>query len=354
MKLPIKNKYNYIVFCMFLILMLIISIVISTLVGSVNIKSGWIFKIIANNLLKYNLFETVWPASVNSIIWDLRLPRILLAFLVGAGLSVSGIAMQALTKNSLADPYILGISSGASTGAVAAILLGVFGSFSGYSVPFGAFLGAMISIVIVFNIANFKRRSTPTRLVLTGVAISALFSSVTNLMVFTVNDENKVRSALFWMEGSLGGTKWEYIPVTFFVFALCSLVIYIFSKPLDAIMLGDDIATTIGVDTKSLKIVVIVVTTLLTGAIVSVSGVIGFIGLVIPHISRSIVGSEHKRIIPVSILIGGIFTIWADVCARIVVSPEELPIGIVTSFIGVPFFLWLLRKSDYLSGGNNR
>lgn len=338
----IKNIILYVL----LAVILVVSIVAAIFIGSVNIRGVWIFQIIVNNMFGHEIFKAVWPASVNSIVWEIRFPRVLLAAVVGAGLSVSGIAMQALTKNSLADPYVLGISSGASTGAVVSILLGIF------AVPFGAFLGAALSMAIVFNIAGLKGRVTSTRLVLTGVAVSAMFSSITSFMVFRADNQNKVRSVLFWMEGSLGGTTWNYIMYTFVVLVLCSAVIYIFSRTLDAFLLGDDTAVTLGIDVKKSKTIIVLVSTLLTGTMVSASGVIGFVGLVVPHICRSIVGSKHSRIIPVSIFSGAIFLIWVDVFSRMIASPEELPIGIVTSLVGAPFFLWILRKSNYMFGGN--
>ncbi len=350
--LPIKSKFSYYTFCFVLLILVILSIILSIFIGSVNIQSDWIFKIIFNNILNQEYFHIVWPKSSESIVWNIRLPRVLLSVIVGAGLSLCGIVMQALTKNSLADPYILGISAGASSGAVAAMMFGFFSFLSGYSTLIGAFSGSVVAIVIVFKFAAVRGRITSTQLVLSGIAVSAVFSAITNLMIFKADNSDKVKSALFWMIGSLGATKWSYIPYTGAIFIICGILFLILHKSLDALLLGDATAITLGVNTRVLKITIIVLCTLLTGSIVSVSGVIGFVGLVIPHITRTFVGSSHKRLMPAAILLGGLFLIWSDVCARLIVSPEELPIGVVTAFIGAPFFLWLLRKSSYSFGGS--
>lgn len=350
--LPLKSKLSYFIFCLVLIFLVLLSMILSILIGSVNIESCWIFKIIFNNSMHQEYFQAVWPKSSESIVWNIRLPRVLLSAIVGAGLSLCGIAMQALTKNSLSDPYILGISSGASSGAVAVIMFGFFSFLTPYSITAGAFIGAVLAIIIALKFANIRGRITSTQLVLSGIAVSALFSAITNLLIFKEDNSDKVRTALFWMVGSLGGTKWSYVPYSGIMFAICTVSFFVLHKSLDALLLGDATATTLGVNTKLVKIVIIVLCTLLTGSIVSVSGVIGFVGLVIPHITRTFVGSNHKRLMPAAVLIGALFLIWSDVCARVIVSPEELPIGVVTAFIGAPFFLWILRKSSYSFGGS--
>lgn len=347
----ILKKSAYFVFCVVLLSILIVSMIVAFCIGSVNIQMDWILKIVVNNILHYQYFTVEWPKSVESIIWDIRFPRVILSIIVGSGLSLCGIAMQAITKNSLADPYILGISSGASSGAVAAMLFGFLSFLSGYNVIAGAFIGSVVAIIIVFKFAMNKGQIGSIQLVLSGIAVSSVFSAITNLIVFKTNDSDKVKSALFWMIGSLGGTKWSYIPYVGAVFIICSILLLILHNTFDILILGDATATTLGANIRILKATIIIICTLLTASIVSVSGVIGFVGLVIPHISRTFVGSKHSRLMPVSILLGGIFLIWADVCARVVVSPEELPIGVVTAFIGAPFFLWLLKKSSYSFGG---
>ncbi|MFX0549510.1 FecCD family ABC transporter permease [Hathewaya histolytica] len=335
----------------FLIPIFLISIIYAITYGSVHINASWVWKIVSNKIINREVFAIVWPSSMENIIWDLRLPRVILAALVGAGLSISGLLMQALTKNSLADPYVLGISSGASTGAVSAILLGAFSYFGQYGVAVGAFLGSLLSTILVFRIANLKNRFTTTRLILTGVAVGSMSSAITNFIVFRSKNAQKLYSAMFWMTGSLAGSQWSFILPTFLVLFISIILAFILNKSLDAMLLGEDVAMTLGVSTRTVRKVIIILSTLLTGIMVSVSGIIGFVGLIIPHMARSIVGSSHKKLIPLVSLIGAIFLVWADVFARVLVSSEELPIGVVTSFLGAPFFLWLIRKSRYSFGG---
>lgn len=333
-------------------ILLIIMLVISTLVGSVDINAEIIGKIIVNKVTKSQVFEQTWQVNVESIIWTLRLPRIILAFVVGAGLSLCGILMQALTKNSLADPYVLGISSGASTGAVCAILFGWFSFAGGYNVMFGSTIGAVLALFIAMKVATINNRITATQLILAGIAVSALFSSITNVCIYhSKTGSDKTNTALHWMLGSLGGANWEKTLYGLISFALCVTVISFFHSSLDVLLLGDDTAATLGVNLRIIKTCIIIIATILTGIIVSISGVIGFVGLVIPHITRSIVGSVHRRLIPASILVGGFFLILCDVISRIIVSPQELSIGVVTSFFGAPFFLFLIRKSKNVFGG---
>lgn len=340
-----NEKHKYSIMSIAFILILLLSIVLAVLIGSVNIESSWVVKIIANHILKREYFNIEWGKSIESIIWNIRLPRVLLAAFVGAGLSLTGIVMQALTKNSLADPYILGISSGASTGAVVVIMFSFLGFLGTINIVFGAFIGSILSVIITFKFASINGKITSTQLVLSGIAVSAFFSAITNLLIFRESSSDKIRTAMFWMVGSLGSATWKYVTYISIVFIICSVILLIFHKPLDVLLLGEDTANTLGVNVRLLKLIMIILCTFLTGAIVSVSGIIGFVGLVIPHISRKLVGSRHKKLMPFAILIGAIFLIWCDAFARVSVTPEELPIGVVTAFIGAPFFLFILRKN---------
>ncbi len=352
--LPLKRRSQFLFFCLSMLLLLLAALIVSILVGSVNIDPSIIGKVIVNKLTGKQLFEPAWEKNVESIIWTLRLPRIILAFAVGAGLSLCGILMQALTKNSLADPYVLGISSGASAGAVCAILFGWFSFAGNYSVMFGATIGAVIALLLAMRVATIHNRITSTQLVLAGIAVSALFSAFTNVCIYhSETGSDKVNTALYWMLGSLSGATWEKMFYGLVAFLVCAIVIAFFHKSLDVLMLGDDTAATLGVDLRKTKTYIIVLATILTGIIVSISGVIGFVGLVIPHITRSIVGSSHRRLIPASILVGGFFLIVCDVISRVIVSPQELSIGVVTSFFGAPFFLFLIRKSKNAFGGRS-
>ena len=349
---PLQKRSHYVAFCLFMGAVVLLSFVLATMLGSVDLELPTIWRVVVNELAKKEVYEVTWETSTESILWGIRIPRILTAFIVGAGLALCGILMQALTKNSLADPYVLGISQGASAGAVSVIMYGYLSFLGGYGTMVGAFGGAVISIFLATKIATIRNKITATQLVLAGIAVSALFGAITNLMIYhTKTGSDKVKTATYWMMGSLSGASWEKLKYVTIAFIFCMIMILILSRKLDVLLLGDDVAVTVGVNTDQLKMVIIVLATLLTGVIVSVSGTIGFVGLTIPHITRSIVGTKHSRLIPASILVGGAFLVFADIVSRVVVAPEELPIGVVSAFIGAPFFLYLMRKSHAKSGG---
>lgn len=327
-----------------------ISIILAINIGSVNINPQIIFSVIVNHIAGREVFDVFWEPAQDSIIWTIRFPRVLVAAMVGAGLTLAGVLMQALTKNAMADPYILGISSGASTGAVISILIGSLPLIGRIYLPFGAFVGALITSMLVFIISGTGIKSRTSHLVLVGLAISALFTALTDFIIFVKPDSRKLNSVLFWMTGSFASIEWaDCIPA---VAALAGAVAasIIINRELDAMLMGEELAKNSGVNTTAIKVVIIIVSTLLTGIMVSMSGVIGFIGLVIPHITRTMVGSKHKRLLPVALLLGSIFMIWADVMSRVVIAPEELPVGVVTAMVGAPFFIVMLKRSKYNFG----
>lgn len=333
-----------------LILALLATMVYCVLLGAVNLSPDTIIKIIVNNVAKRDIFPVTWTKASQAIVWELRFPKVIAAACVGAGLSLAGLLMQALTRNPLADPYVLGISSGASTGAVLSLLVGTLPLVGRLPLPLGAFLGAILACLIVFIFAGVRTRLSSTTLVLTGMALSALFSSLTNLIIFLTPDTRSIASAMFWMTGSFSGILWEDIPVLILALIISILAILPLCRPMDLLLLGEDIARTNGVDIFKIKTAIIFIASLLTAVMVSRSGIIGFVGLVIPHISRSIVGSLHKRLLPISMLLGAILLLWADVFSRVFFSPQELPVGIVTALIGAPFFLYKIRKSRNKEG----
>lgn len=342
----IHRRSQYVMLILLMIVLILLAACFSVSVGAVEIHPADIFKIIFTKITGKDIFEHTWEANVETIIWKIRFPRVVMAWIVGAGLSVCGTLMQALTKNSLADPYVLGISSGASTGAVCAIVLGCFRFMGGYSTIFGAVLGAALSILITLGMAAHKGRMTSTQLVLAGIATSALFTALTNLVIYGYHTgSDKTKTAQYWMVGSLSGASWSTVKYIAVTFTVSVIIVLLFVRELDVLLLGDEVAESLGVSTKTVKLVVIVMTTVLTGTVVSVSGVIGFIGLVIPHIVRSFVGSGHIRLLPMVILTGGLFTMLADVISRVISAPEELPIGIISALIGAPFFFYLIRKN---------
>lgn len=348
---PLRKNSQYTVFLIVMAVVLLASMLLATRLGSVDLSFDAIRKVLLAKVTG-RPYDQGLDSSMESILWDIRIPRILTAFIVGAGLTICGILMQALTKNPLADPYVLGISQGASAGAVSVIMYGYLSFLGLYGRMVGAFAGAVISIMLAMKIASIRNKITATQLVLAGIAVSALFGAITNFMIYhTKTGSDKVKTATYWMMGSLNGSNWQMLGYATIAFVLCLIFIVLLSKKLDVLLLGEEVAVTVGVDTDKLKLVIIIMSTLLTGVIVSISGTIGFVGLTIPHITRSIVGTRHVKLIPASILVGGTFLVLADMISRVIVRPEELPIGVVSAFFGAPFFLYLIRKSHGKFGG---
>ena len=277
----------------------------------------------------------------DGIVWDLRLPRTLLAALCGAGLGLCGAIMQSLLRNPLADPFVLGISSGASTGAVLIVILGVGSGLIGLSS--GAFIGAVISFALVLLLAH-AAGGTPDRVILAGVAATQLFSALTSFIVITSADPEQTRGVMFWLLGSLGGADWLDVALCAAVVAVGLVVCLTHSRALDAFAFGEDAASSLGVNVWRVRVTLLLATALMTAVIVSVAGAIGFVGLVLPHAARALVGSNHRRLLPASALIGSIFLVWVDAVARTAIAPQELPAGVVTALVGVPAFAVILWR----------
>ena len=338
--------------CLVLLGLLVVSIILGIGLGPVSISFSDVYRVMFHRLSGIFTNQTAPLESIRestqNIVWFLRAPRVLLGSLIGAALTLSGVGMQAFTKNPLAEPYVLGISSGASLGAVLAMLLGVSVPVLGkLSVSMGAFVGALVSIMLVYLLAKSRGSVTPIRLILVGVAVSAMFQAFTNYIVSTAPDDAAVREATFWMLGGLGSAEWEDLPLLLCLVPPAFLLMLALSKSLNAMMRGDSSAITLGVNLNVVRNLLIVVTALLTASSVAVSGCIGFVGLVIPHLIRSVVGPDHRKLIPISTLTGAIFLIWVDVGARMIKPPAELPIGILTAFLGAPLFLWMIRVRRY-------
>ncbi|MEO6085131.1 MAG: iron ABC transporter permease [Umezawaea sp.] len=285
------------------------------------------------------------------IVWDIRLPRVLLAAIVGAGLSVVGVAVQAMVRNALADPYVLGISSGASVGAVAVATLGLFASLGIYAMSVAAFLSALGATALVYLAARTRAGLTPLRLVLTGTAMAYGFQALTLLLVFQAPHGEAARAAMFWLLGSLGGVTWGSLPVAAVIVAAGTVYLLANARRLNGLSMGDETATTLGIDVVRTRRRLFVVTAGMTGVLVAVSGAVGFVGLMLPHLVRMVVGSDHRRVLAVAPLAGASFLIWVDVAARMVAAPEELPLGVITAALGVPCFVFLMRRRGYVFGG---
>ncbi|OLR92735.1 FecCD family ABC transporter permease [Actinokineospora bangkokensis] len=297
---------------------------------------------------------TISPDEVPrySVVWQVRTPRVLLAVLVGAGLSVIGVALQAMVRNALAEPFVLGISSGASVGGSAVVIFGATAGLGVYTTSVAALASALAAAVLVYLAARTRAGLTPLRLVLTGIAMAYGFQAVTGLLVFlSPNYTDAVSGVLFWLMGSLGGATWGALPPSAIGVVTCVVVLLWRSRTLDVLSLGDETAASLGVDAGRTRRWVFVLTSVVTGLLVAVSGAVGFVGLIMPHLVRMVVGSSHRRVLVVAPLAGAVFMVWADVVARTFFSPQELPLGVVTALVGVPVFVVLLRRRGYLFGG---
>lgn len=294
---------------------------------------------------------TADEAAAYTIIWELRFPRALLAAVVGAGLAAVGVAVQAMVRNALADPFVLGISSGAAVGANAVLLFGALGSLGVWALSGAAFASALAAMALVYAAARTPQGLTPLRLVLTGSAMYYGFSAVTTLMVFGADRGEAARSAMMWLLGSLGGASWASVPIAAAV-VLAGLAHLLWSaRRLNALAMGDETAAALGVDAPRMRKQLFVVTAAVTGAVVAVSGAIGFVGLMVPHVARMLVGADHRRVLAVAAPLGAVLLVWVDVVSRLVLAPAELPVGAVTAVVGVPCFVLLMRRRGHVFGG---
>lgn len=289
------------------------------------------------------------------IVWQLRTPRVLLAVVVGAGLSTVGVAVQAMVRNPLADPFVLGVSSGASVGAVAVLVSGVLAAAGVYAISLGAFVGALGAAALVHLASRSRTGSggtTPLRLVLTGIALAYAFQAAMALLIYLVPQGEATSTVLFWTLGGFGAATWGALPLVVVIVVVGAVLLWRRARDLDVLALGDETATSMGVDTTVLRRRLFVLTSVMTGAMVAVSGAIGFVGLIVPHLVRIVAGSTHTRVLVVAPLVGGTFAVWVDLLSRTVVAPRELPLGVITALVGVPVFLVLMRRRGYVFGGS--
>jgi iron complex transport system permease protein len=282
------------------------------------------------------------PTTV-AIVQRLRLPRSAQAALVGGALAASGAVFQALLRNPRAEPYILGISGGAALGAVGATVLG-FAAGSVLALPLAAFAGALLAMILVFQIAAGAGRALDTRVLLLAGVVTGSFFNAGVLLLLTFADLEEYRSAMFWIMGSFSGASWGGVGALAVYFVPALVVLLALARPLNLLAVGEDTAAYLGVPVERVKLVAFGTASLVAAAAVAASGVIGFVGLVVPHTVRLLWGSDHRLLLPASILLGAAFLMLADTLARVVFAPSELPIGVVTAFVGVPFFVWLLRR----------
>lgn len=322
---------------------LIILVVLGLMLGSVPIPASVAMGIIVNWVSGYELVPVTWRHVYETIIIDTRLPRVLLAGSVGATLAATGMTIQAIVRNPLAGPSILGVSNGAATGAVVVMRWGLIG-LGAFTLYVSAFIGALMTLAIVFWVARAGGQITPTRLVLAGIAMSAVLNALTSLLVLTSPDPQLASRVLFWTLGGFASAQWKLLPlpVTALIVGLGLMLLQ--ARKLNLLMVGDESATALGLDVHRFRQSMFILTAALTGVMVAVSGVIGFVGLIVPHIVRFLLGANHSRALPAVALMGACFTIAADLIARAIMSPLELPVGIITALVGGPFFVWLLCR----------
>ncbi|GAB7035159.1 iron ABC transporter permease [Streptomyces platensis subsp. malvinus] len=285
------------------------------------------------------------PGTDDLIVWQLRVPRALLAALVGAGLGLVGTATQALVRNPLADPYLLGISNGASLGAVAAIVLGAgTGGLLGLGLSAAAFAGALAAFALVWCLARRGGGFSPLRLVLAGVGVGQFLSGFTSYLVLQAGDEQQTRSVLFWLMGSLSGATWSLLGLPLLAVAAGLLALQARARAMNALLMGDETAAGVGVPVTRLRRELFVVTSLLTGVLVAVSGAVAFVGLMVPHLCRLVIGGDHRRLLPLSALTGALLLVVVDLVCRTAMDTQELPVGVVTALIGAPALLFVLDR----------
>ncbi|NAT25503.1 FecCD family ABC transporter permease [Pseudomonas syringae] len=299
------------------------------------------------DILMFKLFGAsenppLWTAGQETIVWLIRTPRVLLGVLAGAGLALIGSVLQAATRNPLADPHLLGATSGATLGAVIVVMH--VGEVAGLlTLPLAAFAGSLVSLCLVLWLASHKGRLDSQRLLLGGVAVSFVMMAIANLSLF-LGDHRASASVLFWMLGGLGLARWELLTVPLITVMSGWILLQGLGRSLNALMGGDQTATSLGLQVRNVRLLVFLIASLMTGVLVALCGSIGFVGLMVPHIARRLVGSEHRRLLPVATLLGALLMIWVDVISRTLIAPEDLPIGIATALLGGVFFIFMMKR----------
>lgn len=336
------NKKRIVIIYALALILLILSFFGACILGSSGITLGTVIDVLKQQLLHVN--NDVVATSDKYIIWDLRLPRAILAFAVGGGLAIAGAVMQSITRNVMADPFVLGVSSGALAFVSVGYLIGGALTLTSWFIPILAFMGALFSLFLVFAVGGFSKDASPAKLVLSGTAISVTLNAVAQFCIYNSLSDNKANSIVSWMMGSLAGARWDNIAVPF-VGCIAGLVILAFlARAFDLIALGDETAISLGTNVTFIKRFSLLIVAVIAGFSVASCGIIALVGFVIPHIVRFICGTGHRRLFPIAFLVGGIFLIWMDVLARTLLAPQEVPIGIFTALCGGPYFIWILRR----------
>ncbi len=346
MKNDNKNKMAIIYF-----VVLLIVIIFASTIGVADIKFMDSLKIISSKIPIIKNFSdtTSIKETSKTILLNIRLPRIILSVLIGIALSTSGVVFQAVFKNPMADPYILGISAGAAFGATVVIILGISFSFFGLTaISIGAFIGAIITTALVYTIASMNSRAPVVTLLLSGIAISFFLSAIINLLMTFNHDQ--VEKIVFWTMGSVSAASWLSVKITILPVLIGVTIFMIYSKELNVVLMGEETAQNLGINVERLKKILLLTASIVSASVVAVSGIIGFVGLIVPHAVRIIVGPDHRKLFPFTIITGALFMIIADTISRVALNPSELPIGVITSLIGAPYFIFLLIRNKKVIG----
>jgi iron complex transport system permease protein len=323
-------------------IVLVMVILLAISVGSVHIPLLTTFRILAAKLPLIHIAQS-WQSTISTIVLEIRLPRVVLAGLVGAALATAGATYQGLFRNPLADPYLIGVAQGASLGAVIGFLLPTTWHNLGFSIiPLLAFIGALIATAVVYGLARVGKTLPVTTLILSGVALGALLGSIVSYLI--ISSGEKMHGIIFWLMGSFSLSQWSEIGIVLPYVVAGTAVILIFARSLNVMQLDEEQAQQLGINVEKLKLILLAAATLITAASVSFVGTIGFVGIITPHAVRLIWGADHRFLLPLSVLSGAIFMILADLVARTVLAPTEIPIGVITAICGAPFFLYLLRR----------
>lgn len=326
-----------------LIALLILELALAVSLGTVSIPIGDIAAIIVKRAFGVSL-GVPWSDTHEMIVWQLRLPRVLSAAIVGAALASAGVLFQGLLRNPMADPYLLGTSGGAALAATIALLVpATFGFYAFALVPMAAFTGALLAVLLVYQIARVGPRTPITTLLLAGFAASSMMASVMSFLMLM--NQNTLQRVVLWTMGGISASGWDSLIVVAPLIVLGTLAAFAMANDLNAFLLGEEQAAALGVAVERQKLLAMVVGALLTGAAVAISGLVGFVGLIVPHVVRLVLGPDHRLLLPAAFLCGAIFLVLADLVARLILAPSELPLGVVTALIGAPFFIYLLRRT---------
>lgn len=328
---------------LFLLLALGMTFILGAAIGAVPVPPDLTLRVVLSRLAGGGFGIEEISRSTLNIVWNLRIPRVLLGALVGASLAIAGTTFQGLLRNPLADPFTIGVSSGAAAAATLAMLIRQVTGFNiPHMIPLSAFAGAVVTLVFIYNMAKIGGRIPVVTLLLSGVVVSSFLSAIISLLMVLAGEN--MQGIFFWLSGGLVSRSWNHLMFVIPYLAVGSVILYVFARDLNILLLGEESALSLGVNVEFTKKLLLATASLVTAAAVSVSGMIGFVGLIVPHAVRILTGPDHRVLLPASALSGAIFLIWADVLARTILAPQEIPVGIITAFLGAPFFIYLLRK----------